>query len=179
MKNILQSNKSFVHFLMTYPLRNTFRGYIQLGKRLWSEITLPLNRFYELFEFDKHRDRNLVTFRPHEPCVNCCRAGTYSQRPSRAYDSQHHKYCAYAWPDASFDFVIDLNETIRCSAFLKRDSSIHFGSIVGIDRIFVRADSRVDSIAVSPLILAHLNADFDGDAITVMFVRGIESRVEL
>lgn len=181
MKNILQSNKSFVHFLMTYPLKNTFRGYIQLGNRLWaSEIALPLNRFYELFEFDRRRDRTLVVTRPLEPCAQCRSDGDDDDGIARTVlDAQHYACCSYAWPDSSFEFAVDLQRGLNCGAFLKRDPSIHSGSVVGIERIFVRDDARVDSIVVSPLILAHLNADFDGDAVTVMLVRGIEPCIEL
>lgn len=65
------------------------------------------------------------------------------------------------------------------SLILKRDPAIHAGSILSIERIFITREQQIDSIFISGFSLKNLNADFDGDAVTVNIIRGVEAKTEI
>lgn len=143
-KNILQSNKSFIHYLTTYPLRNTFRGYILLENTLLpSEIAIPW-----------HFAKNIFT-------------GSAFQR--------YFKKIVH--PKFSHEFAISRSANV--SLLLKRDPVIHNGSIVNLTKMYLIEDETIDAILISPYVLKALNADFDGDALTIYIIYGLESKVEL
>lgn len=154
LKHILQSNKSYLHYLNTFPLKNTFRGYIQLAQYMrGTAIGLPRHHATALFGFDEFRDRLVITYKPKK------------------------SDCSY-WPGDEFDCCV--NVPLNFGIILKRDPCIHNGSVVNISTIYVCRESECnDSIHVSPYILENLNADFDGDTVTCMICRGIESSIEL
>lgn len=152
-KNILQSNKSFLHFLTTYPLKNTFRAYIQLSACLpCHAIAIPWHYAREIFSVS-HNDITLTT------------SDSLSSR--------------YNYGDDRIEYFFDT--TNNFTLIMKRDPSIHAGSIVHISRVYILRKNLVesDSIYISGMSLCNLNADFDGDAVTIMIIRGIEAVTEI
>lgn len=155
-KNVLQSSKSFLHYLTTYPLKNTFRGYIQLAPYLQPRhIALPRHYALEIFSIDLARDRRFL---------------------HRRGDDEADRM---RWPDERFEFYFDTTQNF--TLLVKRDPCIHNGSVVAVSRVYIMADCapHVEAIYVSSFVLRNLNADFDGDAVTVMMVRGIEATLEI
>lgn len=170
-KSVLQSSKSFVHVLTTHPLKNTFRAYIQIRPYLsFDEIGIPRHRAIRVFSLNVARDDAELVRRP-ERC-DSCRRNRVERRCRR---------CPF-WPDDSFAFYFETTQNF--GLFLKRDPCIHNGSVVSVKRVYVTDSSSEhashrEAIYVSSFSLKNLNADFDGDTVTVMIARGIESTTEL
>lgn len=173
-KSVLQSSKSFVHVLTTHPLKNTFRAYIQIRPYLsFDEIGMPRHRVVRIFSLNIARDEVALIRRP-ERC-DSCRNRLAKQQRGRC------RRCPF-WPDESFAFYFETTQNF--GMFLKRDPCIHNGSVVAVKRVYVTDSSSEhalhrEAIYVSSFSLKNLNADFDGDTITVMIARGIESTTEL
>lgn len=172
-KSVLQSSKSFIHILTTHPLKNTFRAYIQIRPYLsFGDIGLPRHRAIRIFALNFARDANDEMLRRPDRCEACVVNKNKSSR--RCIE------CPY-WPDESFEYCFE--NTQNFALFLKRDPCIHNGSVVSIRRVYITDPSNDnvkhrESIYVSSFALKNLNADFDGDTVTVMIVRGLESVIE-
>lgn len=160
LKQILQSNKSFLHYLTTYPLRNTFRGYIQTSSFLEpNAIGIPLRYALDIF------GPNIRKPDIHHKDYN----GVIKYRWNLADDEW--------WPDDRFYAKFNTNDNFEI--LIKRDPCLHDGSIMPIDTIYIYSLPETECIFVSQLVLMNMNADFDGDSFTGMIVRGIEASEEV
>lgn len=153
-KNIVQSGKSYLYYLLTYLLANCMRMYVLPGPQLpcFSAI-IPLHAFCTIFDFNI----NALPAR----CLTPIHQTPY------AYLAKAHrvKYMFVFPPNVSF--------------FDRRDPVIHDGSIDTCDKLFLTDDEYSDFRINCTLNCKNKNEDFDGDTNNPSMCKGIESHTEI
>lgn len=153
-KNVVQSGKSLLYYLMTYLLANCMRMYVLPGPRLpcFSAI-LPLHALCTIFDFN-------INALPRR-----CLLPIHRTRYAYLASSLNVKYMFVFPPNVSF---LD-----------RRDPVIHDGGIDTCDKLFLVDDERSDFRINCTLNCKNRNEDYDGDTNNPGFCKGIESHTEI
>lgn len=153
-KNVVQSGKSLLYYLMTYLLANCMRMYVLPGPRIpcFSAI-LPLHALCTIFDFN-------IDALPRR-CLLPIRKTRYAYLAT----SLNVKYMFVFPPNVSF---LD-----------RRDPVIHDGGIDTCDKLFLVDDDRSDFRINCTLNCKNRNEDYDGDTNNPGFCKGIESHTEI
>lgn len=153
-KNIVQSGKSYLYYLLTYLLANCMRMYVLPGPQLpcFSAI-VPLHALCTIFDFNI----NALPAR----CIQPIEQTKYAYLAT----SLRVKYMFVFPPNVSF--------------FDRRDPVIHDGSIDTCDKLFLTDDEYSDFRINCTLNCKNRNEDFDGDTNNPSMCKGIESHTEI
>jgi hypothetical protein len=153
-KNVVQSGKSLLYYLLTYLLANCMRMYVLPGPRLpcFSAI-LPLHALCTIFDLN-------IDALPEQ-----CLVPIEKTRYAYLADSLNVKYM----------FVFPVN----VSFFDRRDPVIHDGGIDTCDKLFLTDDEFSDFRVNCTLNCKNRNEDYDGDTNNPGFCKGIESHTEI
>lgn len=152
-KNVVQSGKSLLYYLLTYLLANCMRMYVLPGPMLpCFSAVLPLHALCNIF--DLNIDALPECLIPIE-------------RTKYAYlgESLNVKYM----------FVFPIN----VSFLDRRDPVIHDGGIDTCDKLFLTDDEFSDFRVNCTLNCKNRNEDYDGDTNNPGFCKGIESHTEI
>jgi hypothetical protein len=153
-KNVVQSGKSLLYYLLTYLLANCMRMYVLPGPMLpCFSAVLPLHALCTIF------DLNIDALPPQ--CL------TPIEKTKYAYlgRSLNVKYM----------FVFPVN----VSFLDRRDPVIHDGGIDTCDKLFLTDDEFSDFRVNCTLNCKNRNEDYDGDTNNPGFCKGIESHTEI
>lgn len=162
-KNWLQSNKSYLYYLVTYPLTNSLRMYVLPGPCLpLYSCSMPLHILSKFLDF---HPRSLTFLFKRVPARfrNVCRVENL------------HKY------------YIDIQKLplgARFSLIDRRDPVLHDGSIHTYRYIFIQLADPQNGIVsdvkrVNTMDALNKNEDYDGDQTGDKVARGIESHYEI
>lgn len=153
-KNVVQSGKSLLYYLLTYLLANCMRMYVLPGPQLpCFSAVLPLHALCTIFDMNI----NALPRRYLIPIENTEYA--YLRR------SLNVKYMFRFPPNVSF---LD-----------RRDPVIHDGGIDTCDKLFLTDDEFSDFRVNCTLNCRNRNEDYDGDTNNPGFCKGIESHTEI
>lgn len=153
-KNVVQSGKSLLYYLLTYLLANCMRMYVLPGPQLpCFSAVLPLHALCTIFDMNV----NALPRRHLIPIEQTPYA--YLRR------SLNVKYMFRFPPNVSF---LD-----------RRDPVIHDGGIDTCDKLFLTDDEYSDFRVNCTLNCRNRNEDYDGDTNNPGFCKGIESHTEI
>lgn len=154
LKNVVQSGKSVLYYLLTYLLANCMRMYVLPGPKLpCFSAVLPLHALCTIF------DLNI------DALPSVCLRPIGETAYAYLAESLRVKYMFVFPPNLSF---LD-----------RRDPVIHDGGIDTCDKLFLTDDEYSDFRVNCTMNCRNRNEDYDGDTNNPGFCKGIESHTEI